>query len=74
MKNTHNLSFKFPKFDGENGAAWMEDEVAALGQQVDVAAQSLAHAALDAIALMGFAQDLAGSEANPRRFWLARRG
>ena len=48
----------------ENSAAGMEDEIAALRQQVDVAAQSLSHAALDAIAFMGLAQHLAGGEPN----------
>jgi hypothetical protein len=67
MENTHNLTFKFRKFDAENGAAGMKDEVAALGQQVRVAAQCLAHASLDAIAFVGLAQHLAGSEANAWR-------
>lgn len=66
MEDTHNLSFKFRKFDGENETARMKDKVAALGQQVDVAAQNLAHAPLDAIAFMGLAQHLAGGEADAR--------
>jgi hypothetical protein len=32
MKDTHNLSFKFRKFEGQQDAAGMEDEIATLGQ------------------------------------------
>jgi hypothetical protein len=63
LKDTHNLRLKFRKFDGEHDAARMEDEIEALRQQVDVAAQGLAHAALDAVALMRLAQHLARGEA-----------
>jgi hypothetical protein len=66
VKDTHNLRFKFRKFDGEDGTARMEDEIAAQRQQVYVAAQGLAHAALDAVAFMGFTKDLAGGEADAR--------
>jgi len=41
----------------------MKYEIAAQGEQVRMAAEGLAHAALDAVALMRFAEDLAGSEA-----------
>jgi len=44
----------------------MEDQIAALRQQLHMAAQSLSHAALDAVAFMGFAQDLANGEAGAR--------
>jgi len=44
----------------------MKDQVAGRGQQVDVAAQSLFHAALDAVALNGPCRDLAGGEADAR--------
>ena len=70
MKDTHNLRFKFRKFEVEDRSAGMEDEIAAQRQQGDVAAQGLSHAALDAIAFMGFAQDLAGGEADARICWV----
>ena len=54
MKDTYNLRLKFREFDGKHKAAGMEDQIKAPGQQVDMAAQGLAHAALDAIAFMGF--------------------
>jgi hypothetical protein len=66
MKDTHNLGFKFRKFESEDDPAGMKDQIAALRQQVDVATQSLSHAALDAIAFMGFTQNLARSEADAR--------
>jgi hypothetical protein len=37
----------------------MKDQIAALRQQLNVAAQGLAHAALDAVALMRLAENLA---------------
>jgi len=44
----------------------MEDKIGALRQEVDVEAKSLAHAALDAVALMSFAEDLTCGEADAR--------
>ena len=44
----------------------MKDQVEALGQQVHVAAQDLAHAALDAVALVRLAQHFARSEPDAR--------
>jgi hypothetical protein len=44
----------------------MEDQVATRRQQVQMAAQGLSHAALDAVAFMGLAQNLAGCEADAR--------
>ena len=67
VKDTHDLGFKFREIEAEDGAAGMEDEIAAGGQQVRVAAQDLAQAALDAVAVMGLAQDLAGGQADTRR-------
>ena len=66
LKDTHNLRLKFREFHGEHGAARMEDQIAALGQQIHMAAQGLAHAALDAVALMRLAQHLAGGEPDAR--------
>jgi hypothetical protein len=42
----------------------MKNEIAALGHQLQMAAQGLSHAALDAVALMGLAEHLAGCEAD----------
>jgi hypothetical protein len=44
----------------------MEDEVEANGKQIYVTAQNVAHAALDAIALVGLAEHLAGREPDAR--------
>ncbi len=66
LKDTHNLRLKFRKFDGEHRAAGMQDQVEAAGQQVQMAAQGLAHAALDAVALMRLAQHLARGEPDAR--------
>ena len=67
FKDTHNLRLKLHKFHSEHIAARMEDQIEALGQKVDVAAQSLAHAALDAVALVSLAQHFADGEADARR-------
>jgi hypothetical protein len=66
MKDTHNLRLKFREFDGEHEAAGMEDEIEALGEQVDMAAQGLAHPALDAISLVRFAHHFADGEPQAR--------
>jgi hypothetical protein len=66
MKDTHNLRLKFREFDGEHEAAGMEDEVEALGQHVDMAAQGLAQAALDAISFVCFADHFADGEPHAR--------
>jgi hypothetical protein len=71
MKETHDLCFKFGEFEGKDDAARMQDEVEAPGQQIDMAAESLSHAALDAIAFMGFAQHFADGETNARACGLA---
>jgi hypothetical protein len=59
MQDTHNLSFKFREFEGEHDAAGMQDEVAALWKEVDVTPQNIAHAPLDPIAFVGFAEHFA---------------
>ena len=64
VKDTHDLGFKFREFDGEHSAAGMKDEIEAGGEQIDMAAQGLAHAALDAIALVGLAEHFACGEAD----------
>ena len=65
-KDTHDLGFEFREFDGEHRPARMEDQVEAGGKQIHVTAQHFAHAALDAIALVGLAEHLAGGEPNAR--------
>src|SRR5262249_23415689 len=67
FKDTHDLGFEFREFHGEHHAARMEDEIAASGKKIDVAAQDLAHAALDAVTIMSFAQHLAGSKPDAGR-------
>lgn len=61
-KDTHDLGFEFREFDGKNRAAGMKDEVSVAWQQVEMTAQHFAHAPLDAIALVGFANDFACGE------------
>ena len=67
LKDTHNLALELRKFHRENSAARVQDEVEARGQKIDMAAQSLAHAALDAVALVSLAHDFAYGEADARR-------
>ena len=66
FKDTQNLSLKLREFHGEHDAAGVQDEIEARGQEIDVAAQRLAHAALDAVALVGLADHFAYSEADAR--------
>ena len=68
FENTQNLCFKFPKFHGEHRAPRMKNQVAAFREHLCVAAQSFSHAALDAIALMRFAENFASSEPDPGCF------
>jgi len=66
LEDTHDLGFQFHEVEREDDAAGMEDEIAAGGEQIDMAAEGLAEAALDAVALVSFAEDLAGGEADAR--------
>ena len=66
MKNTHNLGFEFRKFERHDSAARMQYEIEALGKQLHMTAQGLAHAPLDAVALMGLAQHFARGQAYAR--------
>lgn len=72
FKDTQNLALKLRKVHGEHDAARMKDEIAAWRQEIDVATESLAHAALDAIAFVGLADDLADRETDARCRWSAR--
>ena len=69
FKDTQNFPVKLREVDGEHDAARVQDEIEACGQELDVAAKSLAHAALDAVALVGLADDFTDSEADARRGW-----
>src|ERR1700677_4144425 len=64
FKNTQNLALKLREFHREHSAARMQDEIEARGQKIDVAAESLAHASLDPVALVSLAQDFANGEAD----------
>jgi hypothetical protein len=66
FKDTQNLALKLREFNGEHNAARVQDEIEARWQKIDVAAKNLAHAALDAVALMGLSQHFARGEANTR--------
>jgi len=66
LKDTHNLGLKFRKIEREHRAARMEDKIATLREQRNVSPQGLAHATLDAIALMGLAHNFAGCESHTR--------
>lgn len=66
LQNTHNLGLQFGKFHRQHGAPWMENEIEARGQQVNVQAQRLAQTPLDAIAVMRLAQHLAYGQAYAR--------
>jgi hypothetical protein len=69
LKDTDNLTLKLREFHGEDRAPRVQDEIETRRQKIDVSAQDLAHAALDAIALVGFAYDFANGEADARRGW-----
>jgi hypothetical protein len=66
FKDTYNLGFKLHKLHEHDVAPWMEDEIETFRQEIDVPTESLTHAALDAVALMGFAKHLADGEADAR--------
>ena len=66
MQDTHNFRFEFHEIHGHHKAAGMKDEVETLGKQVDVQAHNLAHPALDPVAFVRFANDLADGEADAR--------
>ena len=63
-KNTQKLALKFRVFDGENGAAGVEDEIESSGKELSALAQQIAHAAFDAIALVGGADDFTDGESD----------
>ena len=66
FKDTQNLALKLREVHGEHDAARVKDEIEARGQQIDVAAEGLTHAALDAVALVSFADDFADRETDAR--------
>jgi hypothetical protein len=66
LKDTHNLGFKFREFHGQHTTARMKDQIEAGGKKIGVAAESLAHAPLDAVALVGLAHNFAHRESHTR--------
>jgi len=66
MKDTQNLRVKFREFNGHDETAGMKDEIKALRKQFDMATEAFAHAALDAVAFMGFADYLADGKSDTR--------
>ena len=66
MKDTHNLSFKFPEFECHHKPPRMQNEIEPRREQIHMSPQSLAHAPLDAIAFMRFAQHFAGGQTHAR--------
>jgi hypothetical protein len=53
------------EFAGEDGASWVEDEVERWSEEIcGLLAEGGAHAALDAIAVDGFAEDFGDGEAD----------
>ena len=74
MKDTYNLRLKFREIHGEHHASGVEDQVATLGQQIHMAPNGLPHAALDAITLVRFAQNLASGEPYARTWRLLGAG
>lgn len=74
LEYTQNLGFQFRKFHSHYNAAGMEDEIAACREQIHMAAENVSHTALDAVALVGLANNLANSQANTRSRWQRRAG
>jgi hypothetical protein len=66
VKDTHQFRIEFCEIDGQKRAAGMQDQIEALGQQIDVAAQCFSHAPFDAGALVGLAYNLADGESDAR--------
>lgn len=69
LKDTHNLALKFRELYGEHNPARMKDEIVSHGNEVNVTAQSLAHASLDSVAVVSLAQHLANGQSNSRTGW-----
>ena len=66
VKDTHNLILKFREFQRQHNAPWMQDQIEAGREHFDMTPQHLAHAPLDAIAFMRFAEYLACGEPHTR--------
>jgi hypothetical protein len=65
-EDTQNLGCQFHEIHVHDRTPRMQDEIDACGQLMQMPAYGLAHAALDAIALMSFAQHLADSQPHTR--------
>ncbi len=61
------LCFKFREIQGQHRTPRVQNQIASLRQQVEMTAQRLAHAALDAIAFVRFTQYFAGGESHAWR-------
>ena len=68
-KDTHDLGLQFRKIEHKYGTAGMKNQIRCRREEIQMAAKRLAHASLDAIALVGLAQDLAYGEPEPWRMW-----
>lgn len=62
MQDTHNFRFEFREFDRQDGSARMQNQVAPLRKQLNMAPQGFAHTSLDSIALVRLADNLPDSE------------
>ena len=66
-KDTHDLGLQFRKIEHKYGTAGMKNQIRCRREEIQMAAKRLAHASLDAIALVGLAQDFAYGEPEPWR-------
>jgi hypothetical protein len=64
VEDTDHFAFEPEKFDGEDRLAGMKNDVHVCRNAFDMAADDIAHAALDTIAFDGVAEDFAGGEAD----------
>ena len=69
FKDTHDFGFQLPEIHAETCASRMKNQIASGWEQIRVAAQDLAHAALDTIALVRLAQHFSCSQSNARCGW-----
>lgn len=66
LENTHNLGIKFREFERQHRPVRMKNEVTACRQQANMVPQHIAQPALDAIAFVSLAEDLANGESDAR--------
>jgi hypothetical protein len=58
------FAFELGEIEVDDGAAGMQDNIYRRGEERECGADSLAHAALDAVAVDGFAESFGNSEAD----------